>query len=760
MPELDKEQLATQMTSVGVRNVQLNEKVSETTYQIIHPETSADQVITSTLKRFVSDADKAKWDKCAADNQASLQYLGEYKDQTTYNKYDVVYYTTTVDVADTTEAMSMFYVCIADGTFNVKPQYDEFNTNDAWVNLDFKSFLASRANAVRVDKSSSNADLLIAFTSANEAGYNSINVNDGLKFNPSKYELGVQNIKASKIVADQFEGHLKGTADIATSYIDSTKEEGDNVVSIDETIQELRDTIKGIEGGGSFTANALTITKDGANPVVFDGQAAIKVDIKQTYTTREITDLLENGKIKEDWLPDSILGQLTYQGVYDASQNSGKEAVKGDYYIVQVGGEYNPDGSKASELYHVGDWSVYNGSSWDKVDNTDAVTMVNGQIGSVQTYKTWVALGDFYRGDIVKQGEVLYICNVDHTASATFSNDEGKWDLFGRTYSATDGIKLDGTVFKHDTAKPTSSSKETTLAAGQTFQIPSFNTDEFGHIKSVETNTVTLGTDFVDTVREIKVNGETKLPSNDKSALDIAASGHIEASYSNNQIQLSHKNNGTLGAVDLVSQKIENTLDGDDILYAGQGYLVPSFKIDGAGHVTFGEMKRFRLADNLLKHSHFEIKKDAEGSQLIGAYDASTANAEWLTANALKFYLGDVNPVSESKMNFNGALNAFKLLQKGNAVLDSSLKIKFGTKYGSADELVASYDAATNSYVAPDTGVAAGVYSAVAVNSKGLVTAAGHMVEFGSVADADPSDSLVIGGLFFRMHNTNDSNAA
>lgn len=760
MPELDKEQLATQMTSVGVRNVQLNEKVSETTYQIIHPETSADQVITSTLKRFVSDADKAKWDECARENQASLQYLGEYKDQTTYNKYDVVYYTTSVDVADTTEAMSMFYICVADGTVGVKPQYDKFNTNGAWVNLDFKSFLASRANAVRVDKSSSSADLLIAFTSANEAGYNSISVNDNFKFNPNTGTLTVKKIVAEEMVADAFKGDLEGTADIATHYMDSSAEGEPVKTSIDTTIQNLRKTIEGVQGGGSFTANTLTITKDGGNAVSFNGKDAVTVDIKQSYTTTEITDLTENGKIKESWLPDSILGQLTYQGVYDASQNSGKQAVKGDYYIVQVGGLYNPDGSEAAELYHVGDWSVYNGSGWDKVDNTDAVTMVNGQIGAVETYKSWVALGDFHRGDIVKQANVLYICNEDHKASATFSNDESKWDLFGRTYTAADGIKLDGTTFKHDTAKPTSSSKETTLAAGQTFQIPSFNTDEFGHIKSVETNTVTLGTDFVDTVREIKVNGETKLPSNDKSALDIAASGHIEASYSNNQIQLSHKNNGTLGAVDLVSQKIENTLDGDDILYAGQGYLVPSFKIDGAGHVTFGEMKRFRLADNLLKHSHFEVKKDADGSQLIGAYDASTANAEWLTANALKFYLGDVNPVSESKMNFNGALNAFKLLQKGNAVLDSSLKIKFGTKYGSADELVASYDAATNSYVAPDTGVAAGVYSAVAVNSKGLVTAAGHMVEFGSVADADPSDSLVIGGLFFRMHNTNDSNAA
>ena len=46
--------------------------------------------------------------------------------------------------------------------------------------------------------------------------------------------------------------------------------------------------------------------------------------------------------------------------------------------------------------------------------------------------------------------------------------------------------------------------------------------------------------------------------------------------------------------------------------------------------------------------------------------------------------------------------------------------------------------------------VAAGIYSAVSVNAKGVVTAGGQIVEFGTVVNADPSEALAVGGLFFR----------
>ena len=127
--------------------------------------------------------------------------------------------------------------------------------------------------------------------------------------------------------------------------------------------------------------------------------------------------------------------------------------------------------------------------------------------------------------------------------------------------------------------------------------------------------------------------------------------------------------------------------------------------------------------------------------------------------NALKFYLGNtVQPTNETQMNFNGVFNATKVLQQGNKVTDTSNGTYFGKNYAGED-LVSVYNETTKKFDAPDTGVIAGVYSAVSVNTKGIVNAAGHIIEFGTSEDADPSDSLVIGGLFFRLHNTNDANA-
>lgn len=49
------------------------------------------------------------------------------------------------------------------------------------------------------------------------------------------------------------------------------------------------------------------------------------------------------------------------------------------------------------------------------------------------------------------------------------------------------------------------------------------------------------------------------------------------------------------------------------------------------------------------------------------------------------------------------------------------------------------------------TGVAAGSYSAVKVDEKGRVIAGGKSIEFGTSGQTAPSDSLMVGGLFFEL---------
>ena len=77
-------------------------------------------------------------------------------------------------------------------------------------------------------------------------------------------------------------------------------------------------------------------------------------------------------------------GSLNYQGTWDASTNTPTLAsgigTKGYYYLVNVAGNTNLDGITD---WQVNDWAVFNGSVWQKVDNSEAVVSVNGLTGAV-----------------------------------------------------------------------------------------------------------------------------------------------------------------------------------------------------------------------------------------------------------------------------------------------------------------------------------------------------------------------------------------
>jgi len=75
---------------------------------------------------------------------------------------------------------------------------------------------------------------------------------------------------------------------------------------------------------------------------------------------------------------------LTYQGAWNASTNTPTLAsgagTAGFYYIVSVAGTTNLDGVTD---WAVGDWAVFSGAVWQKLDQTNTVVSVNGQTGAV-----------------------------------------------------------------------------------------------------------------------------------------------------------------------------------------------------------------------------------------------------------------------------------------------------------------------------------------------------------------------------------------
>ena len=107
-----------------------------------------------------------------------------------------------------------------------------------------------------------------------------------------------------------------------------------------------------------------------------------------------VATLDAGGKVPVSELPAAVLGALSYQGTWNATTNTptltSSTGTKGYYYVVSVAGSTNLDGITD---WLVGDWAVYNGTVWQKVDNTETVTSVNGQTGAVTLTTTNIAEG-------------------------------------------------------------------------------------------------------------------------------------------------------------------------------------------------------------------------------------------------------------------------------------------------------------------------------------------------------------------------------
>lgn len=83
----------------------------------------------------------------------------------------------------------------------------------------------------------------------------------------------------------------------------------------------------------------------------------------------------------------NAIGALNYKGTWNASTNTptlvSSVGTKGDYYVVSVAGSTNLDGTT---LWGVGDWAVFNGSIWQKVDGGDTSTVTSLTVTTLTGY--------------------------------------------------------------------------------------------------------------------------------------------------------------------------------------------------------------------------------------------------------------------------------------------------------------------------------------------------------------------------------------
>jgi hypothetical protein len=115
----------------------------------------------------------------------------------------------------------------------------------------------------------------------------------------------------------------------------------------------------------------------------------------------------------------SITG-LAYQGTWNANTNTpsivSSTGTKDHYYIISVSGTTSVDGESD---WAIGDWILFNGATWEKLDHSDTVASVAGKLGVVL-----LEAGDITSG-VFADARVAESSITQHESAITHQNISG-----------------------------------------------------------------------------------------------------------------------------------------------------------------------------------------------------------------------------------------------------------------------------------------------------------------------------------------------
>ena len=191
-------------------------------------------------------------------------------------------------------------------------------------------------------------------------------------------------------------------------------------------------------------------------------------------------------------------GQVNYDGTWNAATNTPTlvnppDALsKGDYYVVSAAG------TQFSISFAVGDWIISNGTAWEKVDLTDAVSSVFGRTGAVV-------------GDSTDYSAV----GITNTAIGAANPSTGAFTSLSSSSTTT----LNGTTIPASKTLVVTTDKLSALAATTSAELAGVISDETGSGSLVFANSPTLvspalgtpsalvGTNITGTAAAFNING-------------------------------------------------------------------------------------------------------------------------------------------------------------------------------------------------------------------------------------------------------------
>ena len=177
----------------------------------------------------------------------------------------------------------------------------------------------------------------------------------------------------------------------------------------------------------------------------------------------------------------ALLGGVIFKGVWNANTNTptlvSSVGTQGWYYIVNVAGTTNLNGITD---WQVGDWAIFNGTVWDKVDNTDAVSSVNGFTGAVNLTT-----------DNIPEGATnLYYTNTRARAALSFVAGSGAYNnTTGVITIPTNNNQITNGANYITLASLSAVSPLSYINTTGVFSIQVANTSQDGYLSSIDWNT-------------------------------------------------------------------------------------------------------------------------------------------------------------------------------------------------------------------------------------------------------------------------------
>ncbi|MFA8435110.1 MAG: hypothetical protein ACEPOZ_11390 [Marinifilaceae bacterium] len=290
-------------------------------------------------------------------------------------------------------------------------------TGDTFYNTsDNKLYVYNGSNWVAVDTDTDDQTLAL---SGNE-----LSIADGNSVDLSGISVSTTNITEGAISLSKLEGLADGQIIIGT---DGTAVNNSKVVM-----------------SGDVTMNNTGVTTIGGNKVTTAKLADNSITAPKLHPMGASTDqfLQWNGSA---WAPASVPGTLNYRGAWNASSNSptlvNGIGTNGDYLVVSVGATRNLGSGNID--FAAGDWAIFNGSIWQRINNSNDVNSVFGRTGVITAQSndyTWAQIDK----TVSSIGEIADVGTATPTSGNFLIADGSSWQSVSPSGDAS--IAAGGTI--------------------------------------------------------------------------------------------------------------------------------------------------------------------------------------------------------------------------------------------------------------------------------------------------------------------------